>query len=106
MRSTLILLQTLLGAVAAASTFSNHLLDSPVVLLLMPGMVAAIALSGNVHAFPIWVAACGNFLFYFFLLWLVPAVWKKSPDETSVIACFIALRYKDREVRGSSRFYT
>jgi hypothetical protein len=40
-------------------------------------MIAAIALSGNVHAFPIWVAACGSFLFYFFLLWLATAVWKK-----------------------------
>jgi hypothetical protein len=73
----LILLRALFGVVAAASTFSTHLLDSPVVLLLMPGMIAAIALSGNVHAFPMWVAACGNFLFYFFLVWLATAVWKK-----------------------------
>ena len=76
-RSKLILLQTLFCGVAAASSFCYHLLDSPVVLLLMPGMIAAIALSGNVHAFPIWVAACGNFVFYFFLLWLATVVWKK-----------------------------
>jgi hypothetical protein len=63
LRSQLILLQTLFGVVAAASTFSDDTLDSPVVLLLTPGVVAAIALSGNVHAFPIWVAACENFLF-------------------------------------------
>jgi hypothetical protein len=77
LRSKLVLLQTLFGVVAAASTFSNHLLDSPVVLLLMPGMVVAIALSGNVRAFPIWVAACGNYLFYFLLLWLATAAWNK-----------------------------
>jgi hypothetical protein len=65
----------LIGIVAAASTFDSHLLDSPIVILLMPGLLTATVVSGNIHAWQVWIAASGNFLFYFFLTWLVDAIW-------------------------------
>ena len=62
----------------AAATFAlGHLSDGPWVLCLMPGMLAAIIVAGNAHAWPVWIAALGNFLFYFLLTWLVTAVWVK-----------------------------
>lgn len=38
--------------------------------LLMPGIVVAAAAAGNIHAWPLWLAAVSNFIFYFGLLWL------------------------------------
>jgi hypothetical protein len=64
------LLQALLGLVAAALTFDlSHLSVNAgaVVICLFPGMLMAMAITGNVHAWPIWIAALGNFLFYFLL---------------------------------------
>jgi hypothetical protein len=38
--------------------------------LLMPGIVVAAAVAGNIHAWSLWLAAVGNFVFYFGLTWL------------------------------------
>ena len=38
--------------------------------LLFPGLIGAIAVSGNVHAFSFWVAAPMNALIYFGLGWI------------------------------------
>lgn len=38
---------------------------------LMPGLTCAFAFSGNAHAFHLWIAALGNFVFYFALCWMV-----------------------------------
>jgi hypothetical protein len=78
MRRYFIVLGVLLGLVAAASTFElEHLASSPAVILLMPGMLVAIVAAGNVHAWPVWIAALGNFVFYFLLIWLAAAIWAK-----------------------------
>ena len=42
-----------------------------VIILVMPGLLAAIILSGNVHLFEMWPAALVNFLFYFVLIYAV-----------------------------------
>jgi len=38
------------------------------VCFLFPGLIISIAAAGNVHAFPLWLAATGNFIFYFVLI--------------------------------------
>ena len=42
--------------------------------LLIPGLIGSMTVSGNVHAFHLWVAAVINGLFYFglvkFIYWL------------------------------------
>ena len=37
---------------------------------LMPGIVVAAAAAGNIHDWPLWLAAVSNFGLYFGLLWL------------------------------------
>jgi tellurite resistance protein TehA-like permease len=37
---------------------------------LMPGLTCAFAFSGNAHAFHLWIAALGNFVFYFASCWI------------------------------------
>ena len=44
------------------------------VFLLIPGIIGAIALTGNVHAFPLSIVAAVNFLFYFLLCWFAGVV--------------------------------
>ena len=39
-------------------------LQTFLLVLLMPGMLFSIAISGNIHVFRFWIAAIGNFLFY------------------------------------------
>ena len=41
--------------------------------LLVPGIIGAGAVSGNVHAWPLWMAAAINMLIYFVAGWL--ACW-------------------------------
>jgi hypothetical protein len=42
--------------------------------LLFPGILGAIALSGNAHAFHLWIASIWNFIFYFLLCWALVAL--------------------------------
>ena len=44
------------------------------IAFLFPGMLASIAMSGNAHAFHLWVAALANFLLYFLLCWAIAAL--------------------------------
>jgi ABC-type uncharacterized transport system fused permease/ATPase subunit len=44
------------------------------VTLLFPGMLGAMAISGNAHAFHLWVAAIWNFVFYFLICWAIAAL--------------------------------
>lgn len=46
-------------------------------VLVVPGILLSIAVSGNVHAFPLWMAAAGNFAFWIAACWLVGAVFTK-----------------------------
>jgi hypothetical protein len=36
-----------------------------IVVLLLPGMLASGILSGNIHAFPLWMTAMANLAIYF-----------------------------------------
>jgi hypothetical protein len=40
-------------------------LGSVFTLLLFPGLIAGILISGNIHIANIWFVALGNFIFYF-----------------------------------------
>jgi hypothetical protein len=68
-------LSTLSSNSAAAS------LQQLMMVLLLPGEVCAIAASGNIHAWHLWTAAAGNFIFYFAVTWLVSKLWRalRSP---------------------------
>lgn len=61
-----------LGGVMACLTLSLESLNPGVVLVsfLFPGMLGAIALSGNAHAWHLWEAALVNGIFYFGLGWI------------------------------------
>ena len=70
--------QVLLGLVMALLTFQlGHMANGAWIDCLIPGMLLAIAATGNVHAWPVWMAAFGNFIFYFVLSWLVAAMWMR-----------------------------
>jgi|GEM_PF-4566780 len=51
------------------------------ILCMFPGMIVAMILSGNVHAFSLWVAAIANIVFYFALVrtvWFVVDIVKRK----------------------------
>lgn len=76
-----ILLGGLLGAMTLALPQLSSISENPVVgtaqrvvfTLLVPGIIGAGAVSGNVHAWPLWIAAGINVLIYFVTGWL--ACW-------------------------------
>jgi len=41
--------------------FGNQTIAAPV----FPGLVGSAVVTGNVHAFPLWLAACINFVLYY-----------------------------------------
>jgi prepilin signal peptidase PulO-like enzyme (type II secretory pathway) len=41
------------------------------IILLLPGIFGAMAISGNVHSFPLWLAAAINAMIYFGIGWLL-----------------------------------
>jgi len=45
--------------------------------LLWPGLICAFAASGNIHAWPLWIAAVGNFIFYFSITWAINVLWRR-----------------------------
>ncbi|HUD23016.1 MAG TPA: hypothetical protein VMQ60_09255 [Acidobacteriaceae bacterium] len=55
-----------------------------VMCLLIPGLIGSMVVSGNVHAFHLWVAAVINGLFYFglvkFIYWLKIRSKRKNKD--------------------------
>jgi hypothetical protein len=68
------------GCVFAGLTLGlDHLetLSSTLVSFLFPGILCAMALSGNAHAFHLWVAALANFALYFALPWPVIGLGRK-----------------------------
>jgi hypothetical protein len=66
-----------LGITAAAATLMiESLIPSPLVFVLIPGLIASMAVSGNVHAFHLWIAAVFNFGFYFLVCWGLSKVAK------------------------------
>jgi hypothetical protein len=81
-----LLIAALLGCVPAAFTFElesiSVLSSNPFmgaiqgagIMLLSPGLLGAMAMSGNVHASHLWVAAIWNFVFYFLVCWAIAAL--------------------------------
>ncbi len=79
----------LVGCLAAALSFDVHVLSrmSPVELfgiieffgrvLVIPGVLLSIVLSGNVHAFPLWPAAAANCAFWIAACWMLGALYTK-----------------------------
>jgi hypothetical protein len=77
-----VLLALLLGGIMASLTLSIEGLGAPseipmigdprpvLVTLLFPGMLGSMAVSGNAHAWHLWVAALVNGLVYFGLGWV------------------------------------
>ena len=55
-----------------AGALQTFLLDC-----LVPGLIAAMTLSGNAHAFHLWLAALANFILYFLLVWAFELVIRK-----------------------------
>ena len=47
------------------------------IAFLFPGMLASVAVSANVHAFHLWVAAVCNYVIYFLLFWAMAALTEK-----------------------------
>lgn len=78
-----------LGVAAGALTLSasklsaisdNHVLgvlQRSLFVLVLPGIVGAEAVSGNIHAWPLWLAAAINLAIYFVVGWLVYWVVRK-----------------------------
>ena len=70
-----------LGLESDSGLLPNHL-ESPIgqagTALLFPGILGAIALSGNVHALHLWIATIWNFIFYFLLCWAIAALIGKA----------------------------
>jgi hypothetical protein len=78
-----LLFASVLAGVFACATFALQWLatisENPaigavqefLVALLFPGMIGAMALSGNGHAWYLWVAAAINAAIYFSLAWLI-----------------------------------
>lgn len=74
------------GAVAAALTFNLDSLTrlSSIELfdmiqffgrvLVVPGILFSIALSGSTHGFPLWIAALGDFVFWIVICWMLGAL--------------------------------
>jgi len=50
---------------------SSEYLGEAVTILLLPGMFAAVMVSGNIHIASTWIVALGNFVFYFGVVYLV-----------------------------------
>jgi len=46
-------------------------------IFLVPGVIIAVAISGNAHVFRTSVMALGNFGFYFAVTWTCLMLWKK-----------------------------
>lgn len=76
-----IVLGGVLGGLTLAVPKLSSISENPVVgtaqralfALLVPGIIGAGAVSGNVHAWPLWIAAGINMLIYFVAGWL--ACW-------------------------------
>jgi hypothetical protein len=50
-------------------------------VLVVPGVLLAIAVTGSVHGFPLWIAAVGNFAFWITACWLLGALFTKLEER-------------------------
>src|SRR5689334_380100 len=47
--------------------------------VVFPGVLGAIAIDGNAHAFSLWIAAGINFIFYFIFVWTICTISRRIP---------------------------
>lgn len=80
--STIRYLSLSIGLVFAALTLGLEKIPERFIDLLVPGLIASMAVSGNAHAFPLWPAAVVNGLFYFGLAWVSAALLTKAVRRT------------------------
>ncbi len=78
-----ILFALVIGSLVAGLTFDMEMMSRGfMVFLLIPGVIASMGISNNVHAFPLWIAAVFNFFFYFLLnwclIWLASKIFKRK----------------------------
>jgi len=80
----------LAGVVASLTMMLQHVpLPFFLVFFTIPGIIGSMALSGNVHAFPLWLAAWINFVLYLLLVLAVGAIirallrWMRSRPASS-----------------------
>ncbi len=76
-RTNLIVALVVASSAAALTIALEHHDVGFAVSLLVPGLIASMAIAGNVHAFPLGVAAIVNFVFYFLLCWTAGALIRK-----------------------------
>jgi hypothetical protein len=84
------------GCVAAASSFDVHSLSklSSIEMfdmiqffgrvLVVPGVLLSIAVTGNIHAFPLWIAAAGNFAFWIAICWVLGALIRALEERRRI----------------------
>lgn len=71
-----------IGLLFAGLTFLVQHAGSKLIWFLFPGILGAMAIGQNVHAFSLWIAAIVNGAFYAGLTWLaflIPAAMRRSP---------------------------
>ena len=98
-----ILFASVLGVVLAFVTFAiqplSSISENPVVgaaqgfltTLIFPGILGAMALGGNVHAWYLWAAAAINALIYFGLGWLVYLLLARFRRRAKLLALVVAI---------------
>ncbi|HEX4029429.1 MAG TPA: DUF4254 domain-containing protein [Terracidiphilus sp.] len=50
-------------------------------VLVVPGVLLSIAVSGSAHTFPLWIAAAGNFAVWLCLCWLMGELYSKLEER-------------------------
>jgi hypothetical protein len=55
----------------ATSVPAIYYLERVVIIFILPGLLTAMAVGGNIHAFAFWPAVAVNGLLYFVVAWLI-----------------------------------
>jgi hypothetical protein len=73
------------GALMGGITFAlpNISSSDTLTILILPGLVAGGAISGNVHAYHLWFSALVNALLHFSLSWILISLFLRFRGQTS-----------------------
>jgi hypothetical protein len=72
------------------------------IILLLPGMIGAMGLSGNVHVWHLWVAAAINGVIYFGIGWFSYALGARYRRRSRLLAAVGPGNRQDSESRSDS----
>jgi hypothetical protein len=99
-----VLLGSLTLTIQRLSAISDNRLigaaQTTLVILLFPGLIAAMGISGNVHVFPLWVAAAINAVVYYGVGWIFYVLVAKSRIRPRALATFVPNNLRDSESRS------